>query len=366
MTTAVNPLLVGLATWCLISVGLGLIVATALFPFLLWAFQPPARQWYYILPICLVQITHLFMMWTDKAHLAAYRFLSLPLRRVLLPVVMYVIKMDAVKEKEDVACMFWDEEKIDDKDIAPSPRTPTELVASFRRTVRREYKRKLAAFAQQGIFVRTIQGERELDLQAVLPILWQHQKRTCQDASDKNVYEEFIKRFLIVSVVPDGVLDLFYKTNDGASPDDAPQLVAFQMGIRIASVYYAFMYFSRDEARDYGIWYCGHLMALSRAKSMEGVNCMNVLTHNLDTKRRAGFNVVSYQDEARMDELFPWAPTETIAEEDLFVELFDSNDSDEEDDINKCGNDAVTKERNSQKKQHIKSVQRANKTESEK
>ena len=119
MTTTVNPLLVGLATWCLISVGLGLILATALFPFLLWAFQPPARQWYYILPICLVQITHLYMLWTDKAHLAAYRFLSLPLRRALLPVVMYVIKMDAVKEKEDVACLFWDEQDIDDPNARP-------------------------------------------------------------------------------------------------------------------------------------------------------------------------------------------------------------------------------------------------------
>ena len=110
MTTNKNsPLVVALATTILIVMGLLLNLVTAFFPLCLWALQPPASAWYYALPVVLVQATHLYLLWTDPGHVAAYRFLTLPIRKALQPVVMFLIKEDAVKEKEDVSFLRLDE-----------------------------------------------------------------------------------------------------------------------------------------------------------------------------------------------------------------------------------------------------------------
>ena len=312
---SVNPVLVVLATTCLILMGLLLNLLTAFFPFALWAFQPPVQQWYYAVPVVFVQATHLYLLWTDKAHVSAYRFLTLPVRRALQPVVMYLIKMESIKDKQNVAYLALD--KIGSTKNRRNANVVVvvveEILQSFRPSVRRRYKNVYKTFREAGIVVRSVQCETELDLRATLPILLQHQKRQCQ-IDGKNLVEEFVKRFLVVSVVPDGILDLFYK-------DD--ELVAFQMGTRQGAVYDWFMYFSRDAARQYGIWFYGILLSIVRAKTLPGVQWFNALTHLMDSKQMAGLQAVTYEDDEMMDTLFPWASTERMPDKALSISLED-------------------------------------------
>ena len=308
-----NPILVALAMLSLISLGLLLNLFTAFFPLLLWAFQPPAQSWFYVLPIIFVQCTHLMFLWTDKAHLAAYRFLTLPIRRALLPVVMFVAKMDATKDKENVAFLALEDATIGEGKEG--------FLQHFRSNTRRSYKKTLKAFQSEGIRVDSVQCESSLDLFTVCPVIWEHQKRQCQ-IDGKNLIAEFIKRFLVVSVVPDCVLDLFYKDET---------LIAVSVDIRTGPVYYAFLYFARDDARRSGIWFYCNLLALVRAKSLPGVELVNGLTHHMDSKRNAGFQVASYDNDDRMDALFPWASTERIPDEALVISLLDDEDEDDDD-----------------------------------
>eukprot|EP00977_Amphora_coffeiformis_P013632 scaffold3608_cov183-Amphora_coffeaeformis.AAC.19 len=321
----VHPMLVTLATFTLISLGLLLNLVTACFPMVLWALQPSVQNsYYYAIPIIFVQCLHVWLLWTDKAHLAAYRFLTLPIRRALLPVVMFVAKEDAMKEKENVAFLSF--QQGNDSEIGPGKEG---LLQHFRSNTRRSYKKTLQTFQSEGIRVASVQCESDLDLRAVCPVIWEHQKRSCQmdnanGSKKKNVMEEFIKRFLVVSVVPDCVLDLFYNQDQ--------ELVAVSLDVRTGPVYYAFLYFARNEARRSGIWFYSNLHSLVRARSLAGVTIVNAVTHHMETKRNAGFQVAPYDDTERMDALFPWSPTERIPDKALVISLLDDDDDDDDDD----------------------------------
>ena len=324
-----HPMLVSIAMFTLISMGLLLNLVTACFPLLLWALQPSLTQrqqqngswyhYYYAVPILFVQCLHVWLLWTDKAHLAAYRFLTLPIRRALLPVVMFVAQRDAMKGKEDVAYLHL----TDGDNIGPG--REGFLQYYFRSNTRRSYKKTLRAFRDEGIRMESVQCESDLDLRTVCPIIWEHQKRQCQRTMDdddnnnnnNNVLEEFIKRFLIVSVVPDCVLDLFYNNQQ--------ELVAVSVDVRTGPVYYAFLYFARDAARRSGIWYYSNLHSMVRARSLPGVRYVNALTHHIDAKRNAGYQVSSYDDTTTMEMLFPWSRTERVPDHALKISVEDDD-----------------------------------------
>lgn len=302
--TTVNPVLVGLATAGLIISGLLLNFLTAAYPLVLWTLLPSSQQSYqwtvYFPTVVLVQVVHAYLLWTDPKHLAAYRFLTKPIRRAVLPIVMYLVHMDAVKEQEDVAYV-----QLPATGTTSSTSTQQELFSMLRPSVRRRYKHMQQRFQQHKMRIKSVDAETDLNLQETMPILWSHQKRQSQ-ITNKNVWEEFIKRFLVVSVVPDGVLDLFFNSENA--------LMGFQMGIRQGSVYHWFMYFCRDEGRQSGTWFMGVWMSFLRAMSLQndGISFVCGLTHHLDSKRNAGFDIASHTDTEVLSTLFPWRSTDRI------------------------------------------------------
>jgi hypothetical protein len=315
--TNVNPVLVGLATAGLIVTGLLLNLVTAAYPLLLWTLLPQKYRWTVYFPTVLfVQATHGYLLWTDPRHLAAYRFLTKPVRRAVLPLVMYLVHMDAVKEREDVAYVQLPPvTQTDESSRIPISSTSQQLYAMLRPSVRRRYKSMQRRFQQHGMGIESVDAEKHLHLQSTMPILWAHQQRQSQTSTNKNVWEEFIKRFLVVSVVPDGVLDLFY------NPDDV--LMGFQMGIRQGKVYHWFMYFCRDEGRQSGTWFMGVWMSFLRAMSLRrdngGVAYICGLTHHLDSKRNAGFEIANCTDSDLLSILFPWQSTDVIPDDAICI-----------------------------------------------
>jgi hypothetical protein len=231
------------------------------------------------------------------------------LRRLLFPVVMFVVKADAIKDHEDT--MYLSLDKVRSANDLPA------LLSGFSPSVRRRYRKVFAqSFGPAGIRVATVPAERALHLQEVVPLIWLHQKRMVGGTA--KVAEDFIKRFLVMVVVPDGVLDLFYQ-------DDT--LVAVQMGVLQGNTYHWFMYFSREEARQCGIWFYGTLLSIQRAKLLEGqgVTYVNAHIHHVQSKRNAGYDVASYENSALLDDLYPWAFARRLTQEALSVSLLDAN-----------------------------------------
>jgi hypothetical protein len=336
-----NPVLVVLATLCLILLGLALNFFTAFFPLFLWILWRPDHSWYYLLPVLIVQFLHLRYLWIDKRHLASYRFLTsrtfasvdpsppvftsllstrpltfcdsfndmllcIALRRILLPVVMFVVKTDSIKDKEDTMYLSLDKVSSPSDDLSA-------FLSSFPRSIRRRYKKVVQqTFAQAGIRVVTVPVETGLDLQEVVPLIWAHQKRLV--ATTAKLVEDFVKRFLVMTVVPDGVLDLFYQ-------DD--RLMAVQMGVLQGATYHWFMYFSHDQARQSGIWFYGTLLSIKRAKLLEGQGAVyvNAHIHHAQTKQNAGYDVASCEDYTLLDQLYPWAWARSLPEDALCVSL---------------------------------------------
>ena len=237
---------------------------------------------------------------------------------------MYLVKMDAIKDKEDVACLCLNDIGGRDNNNSNNQNDTSvvvqDILQSFRKSVRRRYRNVLKTFRQAGIVVKSVQGERAWDLRTTVPILFQHQKRQCQ-VDGNSLVDAFIKRFLVVSVVPDGILDLFYNA-DG-------ELIAFQMGTRQGAVYNWFVYFCQDDARQYGIWFYGILLSMARAKSLPGVQWFNALYHLLDSKQMAGLQVVSHENDEMMDTLFPWLSTERMPDKALTISLLEEDGDDD-------------------------------------
>lgn len=174
-----------------------------------------------------------------------------------------------------------------------------------------------------------------MNLQQLLPILWEHERR----ASPQNaVVAEFVKRFLVVVLVPDGIFDLYYTTNDN-HPNNMNELVAFSFSIRQQTVLHSFMYFCKDDHAKSGIWF--HNIRLSLSRSMElaklsrqkGANdndtknsitkdgcsdeCeffLNAQVHQTSSKQNAGLIVAGHDDEQLLSKLYPFTRTLAIPE----------------------------------------------------
>lgn len=137
----------------------------------------------------------------------------------------------------------------------------------------------------------------------VVPLIWTHEKRQVKQ-NGKNLIEEFIKRVLVILVVPDGILDLYYEPSQPHKP------IAVQMSILQGDVYHWFMYFSADSATKSGIWFQGILLAMTRGVVMPNVRFVNAQCHHADSKRNAGFLPAMPDETNLLKELYPWAYTQ--------------------------------------------------------
>jgi hypothetical protein len=174
-------------------------------------------------------------------------------------------------------------------------------------------------FRRVNIRYEPIQGESErFNLSQLVPILWEHERRV----SPKNTLTEFLKRFLVVSLVPDGVVDLYY---------NAKLVVAFQFSIQQQSVWHWFMYFCKNDYTKAGIWFHGALLSIVRCQmicneaaattvSKNGDTAtqqdffVNAQVHQDESKRFAGFENASYADSVMQTYLYPFAWSTTISE----------------------------------------------------
>jgi hypothetical protein len=306
-----QSIIIPMATLTVVLFGLSLIVVTMLWPLLLLVLlvksvHSPSEHdddtaiWIhhsFVVAIVLVEVVHLRMLYTDPHHLAGYRFLWLPVRRCILPVVIWVARMESIREATPTL-YFQADQGSTNLEI---------LLQRFRPHVRRRYRKMQELFQSAHLRHETIYSESALNAQKLLPILWEHECRTSPD----NTVSEFIKRLLVVTLVPDGIFDLYY--------DDAQQLVAFQFSIRQRAVLHWFMYFCKDDFSKSGIWFHGILLAIYRGQTLaENASCdffVNCQVHQTDSKQNAGLEVSEHSDSDLLSKLYPFTWTIAMPEE---------------------------------------------------
>ena len=192
-----------------------------------------------------------------------------------------------------------------------------------------------------------------LNLSQVVPVMWEHEQRMCalangttnttstngdsnnQTGNEKkgSVYEEFLKRFLVVTVVPNAILDYYYVKRPSSSParnggantndelsqrqelhtpqEDDEMLCCVQLSVQQGRTMHWFMYFALNSVTKSGIWFHGIDIAMERARRIPNVDYCNGQTHQTNSKRNAGFNVAQHTDHEILAKLYPWTFTTT-------------------------------------------------------
>lgn len=196
-----------------------------------------------------------------------------------------------------------------------------DLLQVMRRSVRRHYRRIDQRYKRDRVEHEACSCENSLHLKEMIPIIWEHQTRTAAVLMAKGVktsaVEEFIKRFLVVTLVPDGILDLYYQRIGTTKT-----LVALQLTIQQGPVLHWFMYFAKETASKSGIWFHGSLLAILRASNIPSVAYVNAQCHQTETKLHAGFTAAEHTDVTLLSELYPWKWTTSIDESRVNLPLW--------------------------------------------
>lgn len=222
------------------------------------------------------------------------------LSKNIIPLVPFVVRIESIREK--VPTLYL---QVDDDDDASS---------HFRKSVRRHYRRMQNLYQRHGIRHESVSAERCLNLSQIVPILWEHQERICEQEG-KNALEEFIKRALVVTVVPDGILDLYR--------DPSGDLCSFQFSILTGSVLHWFMYFCKGSASRTGIWWHGALLAIQRGRICPTIQYVNAQVHQTESKLHAGFVKGFSSEISVMEQIYPWAFTRKIPDQVRSLRLWD-------------------------------------------
>lgn len=211
-STPISVAWLGCCTLALVLVGLGVILLCALLPLVLYgilacivrgtnhnnnaANDRTTMTGSMFLVLLFLQCLHLRCLWTSARYLSVMRTLVLPLRRLIFPLVPLVARIESIREHEST--QYYAVPATNNGEEAPI----------FRKSVRRHYRRMQKIYQRQtGMEHTCVRAERNLVLRDVIPILWEHQQRTTQQSWP---LEDFIKRVLVVTLVPDGILDLYY------------------------------------------------------------------------------------------------------------------------------------------------------------
>lgn len=298
--------LLAFATLVVVIFGLGVVAITMVWPSLLllamiYGFAVPMVIDFvpgFALTFGLVNVVHLYMLYTDAHHVAVYQCLWLSVRRLLVPVVMWVARIESIRE--ETPTLYQKIPSNDDETFEMS------------RSVRRRYRKMEEIFRQSAIRHEAVYCDGSgVPMCQLLPILWEHQCRICP----KNASAEFIKRFLVVTLMPDGLLDLYYDKN---------RLVAFQFSMRQGpSLLHWFMYFCRDDYTQCGIWFHGIRLALRRGQALVAETgkavWVNGQVHQDASKLNAGLEPGDHTNTDLMSQLYPF--TSSTAIDKAVVEL---------------------------------------------
>ena len=290
-----------LAKVTVILLGVGLILVTMLWPtFLCFYINKDGAAASYWVAFGLANAVHLYLLYTDSCHVFIHQFIWLPVRRLLAPLVMWVAKIESIREKTPTMYQLM---KRDD-DLTMS------------RNVRRRYRKMEQIFRESGLRHEAVSIDQSgVSFSQLLPILWEHQLRSCPN----NVVEEFIKRFLVVALMPDGLFDLYYENRE---------LVAFQFSMRQGpAVLHWFMYFCRTRCAQQGIWFHGIRLAMKRGQMIAAEpgndNCfINAQVHQTQSKQNAGLETADHTNESLLSQLYPFSFSTAIPREVAQVKLW--------------------------------------------
>ena len=307
---APSGILLGLCTLTIVLVGLSLVIFVTFLP--IWIYWVASafislRYWRGFSIVGLINLFHLRALWVSARYLQVMRILMLPIRRPLLPLVPFVSRIESIREKETTQYYH----------VSTSSNTP-----EFRKSVRRHYRRMEKIYQRNRICHECLLAESSLVLRDVVPILWAHQQRTMDQ---RLPVEDFIKRFLVVTVVPDGVLDLYYRKSTTTQQEE---LVCVQFSILQGNVWHWFMYFCKEGASQAGIWWHGARLAIQRGHLLNEVEWVNAQMHQLDSKLHAGYVTAHHSEHEILSKLYPLSLTRRIGGEALSVRLWDRANAD--------------------------------------
>jgi hypothetical protein len=294
---------------------LTLIYATAFFPLIVVrnlfpvAFQNDSTM---KAVVTVVQIAHLLHLWYNKGYLSDCRWLSLPFRRLLLPMVNLSFRVSAASE-----AMYWQVPPTSQEDRnKPGSNDTIIVLQSFRKSVRRRHKQMTETFRSSGLRRQSVNAETDLNLSEFFNVLWQHEKRAVEREATKGIFVRTLihslMRFAFVTVVSDGILDLIYDQRD--------QLVGFQMFFQSGEVIHCFMYFAADSVTKSGIWWQVHLLGMVRGVALPNIKYVNAHVNHVQTKINAGFQPAKPSDKI-MAELFPFCFGSPIPENVVNIPL---------------------------------------------
>jgi hypothetical protein len=299
-----SAIVTALAKLTLIATGLSVVLFVCCLPTIEFLLLVPrartSHNYYWItsttLVAMIVQLVHLRLLWKSTLYLQICRMLVFPIRILVMPLVMFLVRMECVKEQSPV--LHLDLGRID---ASSENEEPLErLLQYFRPSIRRRYRKMEQLYRSKRIRCVSSRSETSLNLSQVLPILWQHERRCCR-LDGKNIVEEFMSRFLVVTLLTHGVLDQYYNADN--------ELVSVQLSVQQGNVLHWFMYFSTDCSS--GIWYHGVLHSMVRglnsSSSSKPIRYINGQNHKTESKLSAGFQQASYADDEILSTLYPWS-----------------------------------------------------------
>lgn len=237
---------------------------------------------------------HLKLLWSFPLYLRIFRTLLIPIRKLLFPLVIIAARIESIRDND---ATFYAPVSEEEQPLHEEQNGVAIMELSyFRKSVRRHYRRMQKIFERSKLKHEVVYADRAMRLVSLVPILWDHEKRVCADIPGKNPVEEFVKRFLVVTLLPDGILDLYY--------DSEGNIVNFQFSVLQGNVLHWFMYFSTSESCKNGIWWHGALLALVRGFRTPSVRYVNAQCHQSQSKLHAGYRGTT--DNLQLDRLYPF------------------------------------------------------------
>ena len=293
-TMKCQSLVLGCATLTVVMVGVGILLFVTFLPLVITVpfLAPTIDSTLYAVAVA-VQALHLHLLWTSTSYLAIFRRLLFPIRKPLMLLVFQIARIEAIREETPTLYLDLSTLKRTEDDNAE-----VDLLQSFRPSVRRRYKQMEIIFQQNNIRHEAVRSEEALNLLLVVPIMLEHERRRCQ-ADGTNVLKEFTKRFLVVTMTTDALLDLYY-TQDG-------ELCCVQLSILQGHTLHWFMYFSLTSSSKCGIWYHGILNSMLRGLQIPSVQYINGQIHQTESKQRAGLVACEHTKYEMLSKLYPLA-----------------------------------------------------------
>ncbi len=217
-----------------------------------------------LMRLCLVA-SHILLLIRWGFYLHIHRQAFLPIRHLIMPILMMVMKSEAVR-KEESTWYYANAKKFQfnsNSKSTPSPPSPSALLMeSFSRHVRRDNKRKLHQYKNSKIQTVTSHIDT-FSLWKDVPVIINHERKAVSSsASSESFLEAFIQRFLVVFMVTNAFIDRYYEENDVKC--EYP--IAFCIFVQNGTVLQSLMYFCVIEHNSSGIWHYQIMRMMLRAQ----------------------------------------------------------------------------------------------------